>query len=277
MKLTTQTKEKLVKLMLWLVFLLIIFVLSSILYNIVVNGLSALSWEFLTQNPRNGGKEGGIFSTFVSTLYLTGIAVVFAVPVGVSAAIFLAEYVRDGWAVRVIRFGVEALAGIPSIVFGLFGFAFFVIYLKWGWSILSGGVTLALMILPVIIRTAEESLYGVPNSYREGSLALGATKWQTIWKVVLPSAVPGIFSGIILGIGRAIGETAAVLLTAGSALGIPLSLWDTARTMPVHLYILANEGVSLERAYGTALMLILVVVMINYLANYAANRLRVNR
>jgi phosphate transport system permease protein len=165
------------------------------------------------------------------------------------------------------------LAGIPSIVFGLFGFVFFVIFLDMGWSILSGSMTLAIMILPTITRTAQEAILTVPNEYRENSLALGASKWQTVRKVIIPSSLPGIVTGIILSVGRAVGETAALVLTAGSSLGMPLSLADPARTMSVHLYMLVMEGISMERAFGTAFLIVVLIVIINYLANYSLKKL----
>jgi phosphate transport system permease protein len=212
------------------------------------------------------GRLGGIFPTIVGTLYLTVVALAIAAPFGVGAAIYLTEYAKRGRLTNVLRFGVESLAGVPSIIFGLFGFVAFVIFLGFGWSILSGGLTLALMILPTIIRTSEEAIKTVPRSYREGSLALGATQWQTIRKVVLPSALPGILTGLILGLGRAVGETAAVMLTAGSSLGMPVSIMDPVRTMSIHLYVLAVEGLSLEKAYATATVLIFVILLINLVA-----------
>ncbi len=267
MKNRVKYEEKVAKILLWFAALTIICILFAIVSFIVIKGVSSLSWEFFTENPKRGGKEGGIYSTVISTLYLTGVALALSTPIGVGAAIYLTEYVKQGRVVRLIRFGTESLAGIPSIIFGLFGFVFFVIFLKMGWSVLSGGLTLTMMILPTIVRTAEEALKSVPRSYREGSLALGATKWMTIYRVVLPSAIPGILTGIILSIGRAVGETAAIMLTAGSALGIPLSLYDPARTMSVHLYVLAMEGLSMENAFATATVLIALVTIVNMLAN----------
>lgn len=234
---------------------------------VLINGLLNINWEFLTQEPRRLGREGGIYSIIIGTLYLTLVSVLIATPIGVLSAVFFTEYAKDKKWVSVVRFFTEVLAGIPSIIFGLFGFAFFVIFLRFGWSILSGGLTLAMMILPTLIRTTEESLKTVPMSYREGSLSLGATKWQTIVKVVLPSCLPGILTGLILGIGRAIGETAAVMLTAGSALGLPSSIMDSTRTMSVHLYTLASEGLSKEKTFATAALLIIIVLAINTLAN----------
>ena len=197
-----------------------------------------------------------------------------AVPIGVGSSIYLEEYARSrSKFARLVNLTAETLAGIPSIVFGLFGFVFFVIFLDLGWSILSGGLTLAIMILPTITRTTQEAILSVSHEYRENSLALGASKWQTIRKVVLPSALPGIVTGIILSIGRAVGETAAIILTAGSSLGMPITPLDPARTMSVHLYILAMEGISMERAFGTAFLIVVLIIIINYLANLSLNML----
>jgi phosphate transport system permease protein len=184
----------------------------------------------------------------------------------------LAEYTKENIVTKIIRFCANSLAGIPSIVYGLFGFIFFVQYLNLGWSVLSGGLTLAVMILPTLIRTAEEALRTVPQSYREVSFSLGATKWQTIRKVVLPSALRGITNGLILSVGRCVAETAAVALTAGATLRMPDSLGSPARTMAVHFYILAREGISMEKAYGTAALLIILIFIINVAANMLINR-----
>jgi phosphate transport system permease protein len=203
---------------------------------------------------------------------VTAVAILVATPFGVGTAFYLTEFTRETKVTRIIRFSAESLAAIPSIVYGLFGFIFFVIYLKLGWSVLSGGLTMAVMILPTIIRTSEEAILAVPVKYREVSYSLGGTKWQTIVGAVLPSAFPGITTGIILGIGRCVAETAAVILTAGSALRMPDSLFSPARTMAVHFYILAREGISMERAYGTASLLILIILVINVGANMLVNK-----
>lgn len=259
--------EKIAFALLWGAAIITVFVLIAIVGSVLVNGISHLSMEFLTQDPKNMGKEGGIFSIIITTLYLAVFSLVIAAPIGIGAAIFLTEYAKEGPIIRIIRFGTESLAGIPSIIFGLFGYVFFVVFLKFKYSIVSGGLTLTLMILPTIVRTAEEAIKMVPRSYREGSLALGATKWQTIYKVVLPAAIPGILTGVILGIGRVVGETAAVIYTAGSSLGLPNSIWRPGRTMAVHLYILASEGLSKNNMYATATVLIITVLIINFSAN----------
>lgn len=265
--------RKIAKLLLWLFAICTLLVLFSIIAHILINGISGLSWDFITQEPKRMGKEGGIFSIIIGTIYLTVAGIVLATPIGVGAAIYLTEYVKKGRLVQIIRFATEALAAVPSIIFGLFGFVLLVITLKMGWSILSGALTLAFMVLPTIIRAAEEGIKTVPDSYREGSLALGATKWYTIRKVVLPSALPGIATGVILGIGRAIGETAAVILTAGSSLGLPTSILEPTRTLSVHLYILASEGISTKNAYASATVLIIVIIIINFLANSLMGKL----
>ncbi len=243
-----------------------ILVLAFIIGFIFKNGFPSLSWEFLTQNTREMGKEGGILPSIIGTVLVTLFAIIIATPLAVGSAIYLTEYTKGGVIRRIISFGADCLAGVPSIIFGLFGFIFFVITLKLGWSIISGGLTLAVMILPTIIRTSEEAIKAVPNSYREISYSLGVGKLDTIIKVVIPTAFPGILTGIILGIGRAVSETAAVIFTAGSSLNIPTSLFSSTRTLAVHFYILAREGISLPKAYATATILIILILLINFIA-----------
>ncbi|MBI4778449.1 phosphate ABC transporter permease PstA [Candidatus Desantisbacteria bacterium] len=250
-----------------------VFILFFIVFYILKNGLSVIDMEFLLSSPRDFGRAGGIFPCIVGTIVLPLVAIIIATPLGVGTAIYLREYTREGRLTSIIRFGTECLAGIPSIIFGLFGFVLFVVYLGFGWSILSGGLTMAFMILPTIIRTSEEAIKAVPDYYREVSLSLGGTKWQTIVKVVLPSALPGIVTGIILGIARSIGETAVVIFTVGSVLRLPTSLFDSCRTMAVHFYILACEGISMENAYGTATILIITILLINMFAYWLMHRL----
>jgi len=252
--------------------LLTLGVLVFIVFFILEKGLPILSREFLFDKPRDMGKAGGIFPTIVATIILPLVAIALALPLGVGTAIYLTEYTRESRLTRIIRFGNDCLAGIPSIIFGLFGFIFFVTLLEMGWSLLSGGLTLALMILPTIIRTSEEAIKAVPNAYREVSFSLGATRWRTIRRVVLPNALPGILTGVMLGIGRSIGETAAVIFTAGASLRLPHSLFDSTRTMSVHFYILAREGLSSQNAYGTAAVLILSVLMVNAVAYLLMHR-----
>jgi len=246
--------------------------LVLIVAYILVRGLPVVDLEFLTESPRNMGKEGGILPSIVGTLALTTISVLIAAPLGVGTAIFLTEYTREGLFPRLVRFGTESLSGIPSIIFGLFGFIFFVIGLNMGWSILSGALTLAAMILPTIVRTSEEAIRAVPDSFREISFALGGSRWQTTTSLVLPTALPGIVTGIVLALGRAVGETAAVIFTAGSSLRLPSSLMDPVRTLPVHFYILAREGISMTNAYGTAAVLLVTVLAVNLGAYYLVRR-----
>jgi phosphate transport system permease protein len=260
------------KILIWMGAISTLAVMILILFQILREGLPVLHLRFFLESPKSMGREGGIFTTVIGTVALTGVAILFGAPLGVGTAIFLREYTRESKISRIIRFGTDCLAGVPSIIFGLFGFVFFVIKLNMGWSILSGGLTLAAMILPTIISTAEESIRAISPSYREVSYSLGGTKWQTITRVVLPSALPGIFTGILLSVGRSIGETAAVILTAGSSLVMPTSLFSPIRTMSVHFYILAREGISMEMAYGTGATLILLVLSINVIAQWLIDR-----
>ncbi len=241
--------------------------LAFIVSLIFARGIGVVTWEFLTQSPLRMGREGGIFPSIVGTVVLTAIALAIATPLGVASAIYLTDYTDEGWIPSIIRFGAESLAGIPSIIFGLFGFLFFVIFLKFGWSILSGALTLALMVLPTIMRTSEEALRTVPREHKELSLSLGASRWQTVVFVVLPSALPGIITGVMLALGRAVGETAAVIFTAGSSLRLPSSIMDPVRTLPIHFYVLAREGISSANAYGTAAVLLAIVLFIEVMAN----------
>lgn len=272
MRMNAKTSQKIAKFLIWTAALFVIVILMTIIAYILIKGIPMISWQFLTEIPRNMGRTGGISSSIIGTLLVTAVAVITATPFGIGTAIYLTEYTREGRATRIIRFSAESLAGIPSIVYGLFGFIFFVIYLKLGWSILSGGLTMAIMILPTIIRTSEEAIRTVPQLYREVGFSLGATKWQAITKTVLPSALPGIANGIILSIGRCVAETAAVVLTAGSALRMPTSLFSPTRTMAIHFYILAREGISMENAYGTAALLIILIFLTNVVLNMLVNR-----
>lgn len=259
------------KVSIWMAALSAIGVMALILYQILREGLPVLHFHFFVDPAKNMGREGGILSTIVGTMALTAVALIVATPLGVGTATYLREYTRESRVSLLLRFGTDCLAGVPSIIFGLFGFVFFVIRLNMGWSILSGGLTLAAMILPTIISTTEEAIKTVPPTFREVSYSLGGTRWQTVTRTVLPNALPGIFTGIILSIGRSIGETAAVILTAGSSLIMPTSLFSPIRTMSVHFYILAREGISMEMAYGTGAVLIILVLSINTLANWMLN------
>jgi phosphate transport system permease protein len=257
--------------------------LAVILLFLVVNGWRAINWTFLTQPPMDSMTKGGIFPCIVGTLCLSVGAIVLALPIGVASAIFLHEYAVQGRLLRVIRLGISNLAGVPSVVFGLFGLAFFVVYLKFGTSILSGALTLAALTLPVIIGAAEEALRAVPDTYREASLALGATKWQTIYRVALPAALPGVLTGAILGISRAAGETAPIMFTAAVFFSpdLPSSLFDEIMALPYHIYVLATAGTEIETTrplqYGTGLVLIILVLGMNLIAILYRSRLRRRR
>lgn len=269
-------QERIARFLLWMAAIITVGFLLMIIGYIFKQGVGVISLDFLLDNPRKMGAKGGIFPSIVGTLYLITVTLLFAVPIGVGAAIYLNEYTREGKMIHIIRFGTEALAGIPSIIFGLFGFAFFVILLRpvtGGWSILSGALTGAIMVLPTIVRTAEEALKTVPLSYREGSLALGASRWQTISRVVLPAAIPGILTGIILAVGRVVGETAALLLTLGGTLLLPHSFFDGARTMSMHLYMVAMETGAMDMAFGTGVVLIITIFIINTAAGLLRKRL----
>lgn len=244
-------------------------VIGYIIFDIVVKGLPVLSWDFIFGYPRRSGAEGGIFPALVGSIYLVGGAILVALPLGMAAAIYLTEYARQGRFTRAIRLAIVTLAGVPSIVFGLFGLGLFVLFFNFGASIAAGSLTLSFMILPTIIVSSEEALQAVPKAFREGSLALGATKWQTIYKNVLPYALPGMFTGSILGIGRAAGETAPILLTVAAFFlpRLPHSIFDQVMALPYHLYVLATQHPEAQKVlpmqYGTALVLLLLVLLFN--------------
>jgi phosphate transport system permease protein len=254
--------------------------LAIMLGFILVRGYRAINWTFLTQPPTDAMTQGGIFPAIVGTFYLTVGAIVIAFPLGVASAIYLNEYAREGRLVRIIRLGINNLAGVPSVVFGLFGLGLFVVFLGFGSSILSGSLTLGFLILPVIIGASEEALKAVPQTYREASLALGGTKWQTIYRVVLPASIPGILTGSILGIGRAAGETAPIMFTAAAfyTARLPSSIFDEVMALPYHIYVLATAGTHIEETrhlqYGTALVLIALVLGVNLIAIILRTRAR---
>jgi phosphate transport system permease protein len=254
--------------------------LLVIIFFIVKNGWRAINWTFLTQAPTDAMTKGGILPCIVGTLCLSIGAIIIALPIGIASAIYLHEYARPGRLLRVIRLGINNLAGVPSVVFGLFGLAFFVTWLHFGVSIISGALTLGALTLPVIIGASEEALRAVPQTYREASLALGATKWQTIYRVVLPTALPGILTGAILGLSRAAGETAPIMFTAAVFFTphLPGSLFDEIMALPYHIYVLATAGTEIEKTrhlqYGTALVLIILVLGMNLIAILYRSRLR---
>lgn len=261
------------KTLIWAAAVLTLGILIIIVGYILVMGVPHISLEFLTSAPRGLGDKGGILPMIVNTIYLVILSLLISAPLSVLAAIYLTEYAKKGRLVRIINYAVENLAGIPSIIFGLFGFTFFGRLFGFGWSLLSGSLTAAIVVMPTLVRTAQDAIAAVPVSYREGSLALGATKLQTIRRVVLPTAVPGILSGIILSMGRIVGETAALFLTLGSGTRVATSLMDSARSLALHLYTLIHEGISIPMAFATASVLIVLIILLNFLAHGLANRL----
>ncbi len=273
MRIPPSITQKMAKVMLFAATASAIGVLIFVIGFVLVGGFRYVSWSFLTEPILDMGRSGGIFPAIVGTIFMVFVAIGIAAPLGTASAIYLAEYTQEGRLTQSIRFGINCLAGVPSIIFGLFGFILFVVILGFGWSIVSGGLSLAAMILPTIIRTAEESLRSVPASYRDVAASLGATRWQVVVKSVLPYALPGILTGVILGIGRSIEETAVVIFTAGSAVQTPKSFFDSARTMAVHFYILAREGISNQNAYATAAVLICTILVINISAYSLMHRL----
>jgi len=254
--------------------------LFIIVYFMVTRGWRAITWTFLTQPPMDSMTKGGILPCIVGTFCLSIGAIIVAMPIGIASAVYLNEYARPGRTLRLIRLGINNLAGVPSVVFGLFGLAFFVVILKMGVSIIAGALTLGAMSLPVIIGATEEALKAVPDTYREASLGLGATKWQTIWRVVLPSALPGILTGAILGISRAAGETAPIMFTGAVFFTpiLPTSIFDEVMALPYHIYVLATAGTEIEATrhlqYGTSLVLIALVLGMNLIAIIYRSRLR---
>lgn len=246
-------------------------ILIVILVFVVYNGIHVLSWDFITQPPVEAMTQGGIMPVIVGTIFLTLLCMIAVIPIGVTTAIFLAEYAKPGMLLNMVMMSIYTLAGIPSVVFGLFGLAVFVVVLNLGMSLLAGSLTLAIMVLPYIISTSEEALKAVPYSFKEASLACGATKWQTIRKVILPTAMPGILTGSILGTAKVSGETAPIMFTAAAFFtpGIPRSLFEPVMALPYHIYVLATAGTFIEETrpiqYGTALTLIFLVLGMNLL------------
>jgi len=246
--------------------------LFFIIAYILIKGIPHLSLDLFSFTYTS--ENVSMMPAIINTLIITLITLIMAVPVGIFSAIYLVEYAKRGSRlVKIIRLTTETLSGIPSIVYGLFGFLMFNIAFKWGYTILGGAITLAIMILPLIIRTTEEALIAVPDSYREGSFGLGAGKLRTIFKIIIPSAVPGILSGVILGIGRITGETAALLYPAGTAPVVPDSLFSSGRTLAVHMYALLSEGLYMNEAYATAVVLLILVLLINTLSSFIAKKI----
>ncbi|MDD4856825.1 MAG: phosphate ABC transporter permease PstA [Candidatus Krumholzibacteria bacterium] len=256
--------------LLFLATFLVVALVGAIVVIIVQKGLPAMTWQFISDVPREGMRAGGIFPAIIGTLLLVGGAIVFALPIGLLAAIYLSEYARDGLLTRIIKLAIVNLAGVPSVVYGLFGLALFVVFFKFGVSIVSGSLTLGIMILPLIITASREALESVPRSFREVSLSLGASKWQTIQHIVLPNAIPGILTGTILGLGRAAGETAPILFTVAAFYlpQLPRSIFDQVMALPYHLYVISTQVPNVDEKirYGTALVLLALVLFMNLIA-----------
>jgi len=257
---------------LWIAALTTVGVLSAVILYVFINGISQLSLEFIFTWPEGVNSEGGIWPTIVSTLYVTGLAMLIVTPIAVLAAVYLAEYAVQGRLVNTIRFAADSLASVPSIVMGLFGLALFVETMGIGFSMLSAAMALSFLMLPIVMRTTEEAIRSVPKYIRWGAYGLGATKWQTVSRSVIPAAMPRIITGIILATGRAVGETAVVIYTMGQAINLPVSPLDSGRPMTVHLYLLAMEGINLPAAYGTALLLMIMILVFNLGARYILRR-----
>lgn len=278
MKLNPKITQKIAFGLMLLATLLIILPVGLIVIIIVVKGLPAINWEFLFTMPRDGMRAGGIFPAIIGTICLVTGSIAFALPIGVLAAIYLSEYARDNFLTRMIKLAIVNLSGVPSVIFGLFGLSLFVVFLKFGASILAGSLTLGIMVLPIIIAASRVALESVPNSFREVSLSLGASKWQTIRHIVLPNAIPGIMTGTILEIGRAAGETAPILFTVAAFYlpRLPASIFDQVMALPYHLYVISTQVPNIEEKarYGTALVLLTMVLSVNLVAIIIRYKLR---
>jgi len=276
-----QTSEKIAFAVLTLAAVSVVVPILLVLGYIVVQGMSAINWEFITAMPRSGMKEGGVLPALVGTVILTFGTAIAALPLGVGAAVYLAEYARDNWLTRAIRLAIINLAGIPSVVYGLFGLGLFVLALGMGTSIVAGSLTLGLMTLPIVISTAEEAILAVPQSFRVVSVSLGGTRWQTIRYQVLPQALPGILTGVILGMERAAGETAPILFTVAAFYlpRLPTSIFDQTMALPYHLYVVSTQvpGMPIEMQFGTALVLLALVLSMNVVATAIRSRFRRRR
>jgi len=281
MMMSRQTSQQIAFALITMVAVMVIIAILLIITVVLVQGVSAISWEFLTDFPRNGMKEGGILPAIVGTVLLTIGTAIVAVPVGVGAAIYLSEYAQDNRFTRMIRLAIINLAGIPSVVYGLFGLGLFVLFLRFGKSIVAGSFTLGIMTLPIIISTGEEALRAVPQSFRVVSTSMGATRWQTIRRVVLIQALPGIMTGVILGLERAAGETAPILFTAAAFFlpRLPSSIFDQTMALPYHLFVISTQvpGMPVQIQYGTALVLLVFVLSMNLLATLIRRHFRRRR
>jgi len=283
MIISKKTKEQIAFAIFRILGIITLGVLIWILGFICFNGISVMSWDFIFSYPEEGMTSGGIFPAIVGTLYLVLGSIIIAFPLGVMSAIYTVEYAKNNWVTKLIRIMTNNLASIPSIVFGLFGMTLFVNTLAFGDSIIAGSLTLSLLILPVVIRTTEEALKAVPNTYRRGSMALGANKIQTIKRIILPTAFPNIITGLVLSIGRVSGETAPILFTVVAYFlpKLPSSIFDQVMALPYHLYVLATSGTDIEKsrpvAYGTALVLIIIVLLMNTIAGVIKNQFQKNK
>ena len=278
---TRHTSQKIAFAIITTLAILVVIPIVLVLAYVVVQGIGAIDWEFLTAFPQDGMKSGGILPAIVGTVILTFGTAIVSIPLAIGAAIYLAEYARDTWLTRAIRLAIINLAGIPSVVYGLFGLGLFVLFLELGTSIIAGSLTLGLMTLPVVISTAEEALLAVPQRFRVASRSLGATRWQTIRQLVLPNALPGILTGVILGLERAAGETAPILFTVAAFYlpRLPQSPFDQTMALPYHLYVVSTQvpGMPLEIQYGTALILLALVLGMNVVATVLRSRFRRRR
>ncbi len=276
-----QTTQKIAFATLTILAIIVVLPIVLVVVYIVIQGIGAISWEFITGFPHGGMREGGILPAVIGTVLLTFGTAIVAIPLGVGAAIYLAEYARDNWLTRAIRLAIINLAGIPSVVYGLFGLGMFVLFLRFGTSIVAGSLTLGLMTLPVVISTAEEAILTVPQSFRVVSISLGGTKWQTIREVVLPQSLPGIITGVILGLERAAGETAPILFTVAAFYlpRLPRSIFDQTMALPYHLYVISTQvpGMPARIQYGTALVLLVLVLSMNVVATIIRSYFRRKR
>jgi phosphate transport system permease protein len=272
-RITAKSKQKIANIIIWGAGVITALILLMIVFYILIRGIPYINWDFLITAPQGGlSGEGGISTAIVTTIYLIALTVVMLIIPGIGAAIWLTEYARDNWLTSTIRYAINTLAGVPSIVFGLFGFALFVTVLHFSFSILSGALTLVCLLLPTLISTTEEAILAVPQYQREAGLALGATKWQTIAHVVLPAALPGIVTGIILCVGRAIGETACLYVTMGGSAAMPTTLLSGGRTLALHVYYLATDTNAFNKAMATAAILIILIIIINTFTNWLSRR-----
>lgn len=276
-----QTSQKIAFALITFAAIVVVVPIVLVVVYIVAQGIRAISWEFISGFPRSGMREGGILPAVIGTVVLTFGTAIAAIPLGVGAATYLAEYARDNWLTRAIRLAIINLAGIPSVVYGLFGLGMFVLFLEFGTSIIAGSLTLGLMTLPVVISTAEEAILAVPQSFRVVSISLGGTKWQTIREVVLPQALPGIITGVILGLERAAGETAPILFTVAAFYlpRLPRSMFDQTMALPYHLYVISTQvpGMPARIQYGTALVLLVLVLSMNVVATIIRSYFRRKR